>query len=270
MRSLIVSSADTPIHFLPDSPAGVTQHSSTHDLTSHTHTATHRGILSLPQNPSPAPLTRRLLFNVADNNTLLSSQSRSHVAEAIQGGWATSTFKRYAGAVDQFIRFCDMEGIPDHLRFPADEFVLCAFVASSMRRHSVNTPHNRLAALKAWHVVHNMEWKGSSRLRYVLNGVHNLAPDSSRCLPRPPVNAIMISQLVQRLDPNSPVDVAVAAGATTAFWGQGRLGELLPPNSSPSSTAFLPAVLISKDPFVILTHAYFTCHGPRPTHTVRK
>ena len=162
------------------------------------------------------------------------------MAEALQGGWATSTFKRYAGVVDQFIRFCDMEGIPDHLRFPADEFVLCAFAASSVRRHSVTTPRNRLAALKAWHIIHNMEWKGSLRLRYVLNGVHNLAPDSTRCVPRLPVNAIMISQLVQRLDPNSPVDVAVAAGAATAFWGQGRLGELLPPNLSPSSIIHLP------------------------------
>ena len=236
MRSLTVSSADTPIHFLPDSPTGATQHPSTPYI----YTATHHGIPLLPQNPPFPPLARRLLFNVADRNTLLSSQSTSHVAEALQGGWATSTFKRYAGVVDQFIRFCDMEGIPDHLRFPADEFVLCAFAASSVRRHSVTTPRNRLAALKAWHVIHNMEWKGSLRLRYVLNGVHNLAPDSTRCVPRLPVNAIMISQLVQRLDPNSPVDVAVAAGAATAFWGQGRLGELLPPNLSPSSIIHLP------------------------------
>ena len=162
------------------------------------------------------------------------------MAEAIQGGWAASTLKRYAGAVDQFTRFCDMEGIPDHLRFPADEFVLCAFAASSVRRHSANTPRNRLAALKAWHLAHNMEWKGSARLRYVLNGVHNLAPDSSRHLPRPPVNANMILQLVQWLDLDSPVDVAIAAGAATAFWGQCRLGELLPPNLSPDSIIFLP------------------------------
>ena len=240
MRSLTISSADTPIHFLPDSPTTFTQLSSTHVSTPHTHTAAHHGTLLLHQNPPHPSFTRRLLFNVADSNTLLSSQSKNHVAEAIQSGWATSTLKRYSGAVDQFIRFCDMEGIPEHLRFPADEFVLCAFAASSVRRHSVNTPRNRLSALKAWHAIHNMEWKGSSRLRYVLNGVHNLAPDSSRYLPRPPVNAIMILQLVHRLDLDSPVDVAIAAGAVTAFWGQCRLGELLPSNLSPSSTAFLP------------------------------
>ena len=38
----------------------------------------------------------------------------------------------------------------------------------------------------------------------------------------------MLSQLIQNLDLDSPFDVAVAACAVTAFWGQCRLGELLP------------------------------------------
>lgn len=244
MRSLTVSSADTPSHFFPNPPTSVTQHSSSGcaltSLTPHAHIVARRDTTLLPQNPPSSLLSRRFLFNVVGNDTLLSPQSRSRVADAIQGGWATSTLKRYSGAVDQFIRFCDMERIPDHLRFPADEFVLCAFAASSVRRHSVSTPRNRLAALKAWHVIHDMEWKGGLRLRYVLNGVHNLSPGSSRSSPRLPVTASMILQLVQRLDLNSPVDVAIAACAVTAFWGQCRLGELLAPNLSPLSILLLP------------------------------
>ena len=270
MRSLTISSADTPIHFLPDSPTASTQLSSAHVLTPHTHAAAHCGTPIPHRNPPHPPLTCRLLYNVADSNALLSSQSKSHVAEAIQGSWATSTLKRYSGAVDQFIRFCDMEGIPDHLRFPADEFVLCAFAASSVRRHSVNTPRNRMAALKAWHAVHNLEWKGSARLRYVLNGVHNLAPDSSRHLPRPPVNAIMISQLVQRLDLNSPVDVAVAAGAATAFGVsvvlESYFHQIYPLHPLPSSLS----VPVSKDLCATPTHAYSAYHGPKHIHMVKK
>jgi hypothetical protein len=83
-----------------------------------------------------------------------------------------------------------------------------------------------------------MDWKGSSRLRYVLNGVHNLAPGSSRRPPRPPINSTMMSQLIERLDLESPLDMAIAACATTAFWGQCRLGELLPSASSVPSTLF--------------------------------
>jgi hypothetical protein len=188
---------------------------------------------NLPQSlPSVLTPTYYSFPNANINNRLLSSRSRHHISRAIRNSWASSTVRRYSGAIKQFIQFCDAEGIPDHLRFPADEFVLCAFAASSAGVHARSTPRNRLSALKAWHVVHNMDWKGSARLRYVLNGVHNLAPRGSRPLPRPPVNARMISQLIDHLDLNSPFDVAVAACATTAFWGQCRLGELLPSSAS--------------------------------------
>jgi hypothetical protein len=182
--------------------------------------------LSLPQPTPPAPL--HSFFDVQNDSHVLSVQSKHHVTRAIQNGWAKSTVRRYSGSIKQFIRFCDSEGIPTHLRFPADEFVLCAFAASSAGVHSRTTPSNRLSALKAWHIAHNMERKGSSRLRYVLNGVHNLAPRSSKRSPRPPINATMLDQLVQHLNLDDPLDVAVAACATTAFWGQCRLGELLP------------------------------------------
>jgi hypothetical protein len=73
-----------------------------------------------------------------------------------------------------------------------------------------------------------MEWKGSARLRYILNGVHNLAPGFLTRPLRLPINAKMLIQLIENLDLSSPFDLAVAACAVTAFWGQCRLGELLP------------------------------------------
>jgi hypothetical protein len=189
----------------------------------------------IPASSPPQPLSttpQHSFFDVHNDSHVLSHQSKHHVTRAIQSGWAESTVKRYSGAIEQFIRFCDSEGIPSHLRFPADEFVLCAFAASSVGIHSRSTPRNRLSALKAWHIAHNMEWKGSSRLRYVLNGVHNLAPQGSRRSPRPPINATMLLQLVEHLDLEDPLDMAVAACAVTAFWGQCRLGELLPSSST--------------------------------------
>ena len=125
----------------------------------------------------PAP-TANLppFFNVENDYLLLSPQSRRHVTHAIQNSLAKSTVKRYSSSIQQYIRFCKAEGVPNHLRFPADKFVLCAFAASSIGIHARNTPKNHLSALKAWHIAHNLEWKGSSCLRYVLNGVHNLTP----------------------------------------------------------------------------------------------
>ena len=205
---------------------------------------TNRQIPTLVCHPTTAaptaPFPRRSFFEVNDSAQLLSPQAKYHVNQAIQNGWAKTTMSRYTGAVEQFIRFCDSEGVPESLRFPADEFILCAFAASSAGVHSRSTPSSRLSALKAWHIAHNVEWKGSSRLRYVLNGVGNLAPRNSRRPPRPPINAKMLTQLIENLDLTSHFDVAVAACAATAFWGQCRLGELLPSSLSSSLSTPIP------------------------------
>jgi hypothetical protein len=240
MRSMTLTSADTPIITLPPGTLPVTPVRGL-SRSAHTVLLAHRDPHVLPHPfVLPSSPERPSFFNVVNDTHLLSPQSRNHVTQAIQSGWAGSTIKRYSSAIEHYIRFCDTEGVPAHLRFPADEFVLCAFAASSIRKHTRSTPSNRLSALKAWHIAHNLEWKGSSRLRYVLNGVHNLAPSSAKRPLRPPINAKMISQLLEHLDLDSPLDVAVAACATTAFWGQCRLGELLPSSLSPLVSTLFP------------------------------
>ena len=236
MRSLLYSSAGT-FHPPSDTPAIPNCHVPAPSLSSLLPLPTPHS--NLPVCPGP-PIVNHSFFNVHDDSILLSTHAKSHVTRAIQGGWAESTLKRYSGTIKQFIHFCDAERVPEHLRFPADEFVLCAFAASSFGRHAGGTPRSRLSALKAWHIAHNVEWKGSSRLRYVVNGVKNFAPGSSRRPLRPPVNGSMLVQLINSLDLNSPLDAAVAACAATASWGQCRLGELLPPSSSASPSSPLP------------------------------
>lgn len=140
-----------------------------------------------------------------------------HVNQAIQGSWAESTIKHYTGSIKHFICFCDSKQVLDSLHFPTDKFVLCAFIASSLGRHAGNTSHSHISALKAWHITHNMEWKGSSHLRYVLNSVHNLAPGSSKQPLHPPINVKTIAQLVEVFNLNSPLDAVVAACVATAF-----------------------------------------------------
>jgi len=132
--------------------------------------------------PTQIPHSSQPFFSLNTNARprLLSAQARSCVSQAIQSSWATSTIKRYASSLRRYIQFCDAEQIPEHLRFPADEFVLCAFAASCIGKHGGNTSRSRLSALKAWHLVHNLDWKGSPRLRYILNGVRNSAPIDSR------------------------------------------------------------------------------------------
>ena len=195
---------------------------------------------NLSAAPNPMTINRPSFFDVGSNSALLSARAKNGVTHAIHNSWSKTTLGRYTGAIQQYIDFCITENIPENLRFPADEFVLCAFAASSAGKHAGSTPRARLSAIKAWHLAHNMEWKGSSRLRYVLNGVSNLAPGSSHRPPRPPINSKMLTQLVSYLDLKLPFDAAVAACAAVAFWGQCRLGELLPATSSFPSSSLLP------------------------------
>lgn len=68
----------------------------------------------------------------------------------------------------------------------------------------------------------------------------NLAPESSKRRPRPPINAAMLRALFDGLDFKSPRDVAVFAAACVAFWGQCRLGEILPLSSTKAACAYRP------------------------------
>lgn len=248
MRSFTRSSSGTSVLTPPSrsvtlshAPVGITpipqHHTLIHqDKVSTTHNC-HHARSDNHHNTTPS---QHSFFNITDASHTFSPQTNNEINRAIQNSWARATVRRYSGTIEQFLRFCDAEQVPNHLRFPADEFVLCAFAASSLGKHAGSTPRSRLSALKAWHTAHNMEWKGSARLRYILNGVNNLAPGGSKHLPRPPINAKMLSQLVENLDLNTPVDAAIAACAATAFWGQCRLGELLPSSSSPSLNIPLP------------------------------
>lgn len=234
MRSLIHSSAGPLISTNPAAPHLTTPTAdppAVRNIRVTTHTL---------QPPPPFTQGSHTLFDIHSNSLPLSTQATHQVNQALQNGWAGSTLRRYSGSIKQFLRFCDKERVPPHLRFPADEFVLCAFAASSLGIHAGGTPRARISALKAWHISHNVEWKGSTRLRYIINGVSNATPGSSHRPPRPPVNTRMLTQLVETLDLSCPLDAAVAACAVVAFWGQCRLGELLPVSSSPYLSPPLP------------------------------
>jgi hypothetical protein len=78
----------------------------------------------------------------------------------------------------------------------------------------------------------------------------------------------MITQLVERLNLSSPLDIAIAACATTAFWGQCRLGELGPtsrtftPDSPlPTRVGFRRSVRNSLSCIIRLPRTKTHCHG---------
>jgi hypothetical protein len=148
---------------------------------------------------------------------------------AVMSAWAPSTSTKYHHGVVAFHRFCDTHHIPLEKRLPADEFTLCAFAASHLRRAAGSTVRGHLSAVRAWHIANNVPYAGSGSLRltYTLKGVENLRPATSIRPLRPPVTRKLLGLLSTELDHSVPLDAAVLACATVAMWGQARLGELL-------------------------------------------
>ncbi|KAG2740383.1 hypothetical protein P692DRAFT_20754155, partial [Suillus brevipes Sb2] len=167
----------------------------------------------------------------------LSRDSEFRIQLALDSAWADSTQRKYRGTIQNFLNFCDIENVPLQDRCPASEHLLCAFAASCMGSLAGSTVQSHISALKAWHAYRNAPWKGSIRLKLVLNGVSNNAPESSLSPPRPPVTRAMIVVLASHLNPAYPLDACCLAAASAAFWGQLRLGEILSPweSSFPSS-----------------------------------
>jgi len=183
-------------------------------------------------NPNLKPNPSKLPFSKSTINSIL---------HTLKNTWSPSTFSAYSRSINLFISFCDKEKIPIRARLPANEYLLCAFAASKAGHLSGKTIQNHLTALKAWHHIHNVEWKGSAYLRLVMRGTNNLTPVSSKKPPRPPIDYEMLKKLIQLLDLNKPFDAVVAACASTAFWGESRLGELLGSSRTRFNTISIPA-----------------------------
>jgi hypothetical protein len=157
----------------------------------------------------------------------------------MRDGLAQSTRKQYAGGVSAFLSFCDESSIPDHLRLPANEFLLCAFAASKAGRQGRQSVRNAMSGLRAWHIEQGVQWNGRLQLQYVLTGVGRRAPPPQQ--PRAPVTKPMLCLLAERLDRRSTRDLCVLAAATVAFWTQSRLGELLMESAANGERMHVPS-----------------------------
>jgi hypothetical protein len=175
------------------------------------------------------------------------NQMRS-VNYALEHAWAPSTRAKYANGIQHFISFCNREKIPHSMRLPASEFLLCAFAADSIGLKAGGTIKNDIAAVRSWHIKNNAPWHAGLRLSYVLRGANNLTPATSKRAPRPPISADMLSVLHDNLSLSEPLDSAVFFMATAAFYGQIRLGELLPDSKLKSAPEHFPSLSDAKLP----------------------
>src|ERR1700731_3030818 len=149
------------------------------------------------------------------------------VSRTLAASWAESTQRNYNRGVTAYLDWCGSRNIPARNRLPASESLLCEFGASFAGRYSGSAARNILSGVRAWHIFSGAPWEGSVRLQQVLRGVENLRPASSRKAARRPVSIDHLLTLCANCEPTIPLHAACLAAATTAFWCQSRLGELL-------------------------------------------
>lgn len=101
------------------------------------------------------------------------------------------------------------------------------FVSSCAGSYSGKTLANYVYAIKAWHTLHGQPWRvRQDELKAVLEGATELTPDTSKRTKREPFSTKLILDIRARLDLSKPLDAAVYACLTTAFYALCRLGEL--------------------------------------------
>ncbi|KAF5381299.1 hypothetical protein D9615_008401 [Tricholomella constricta] len=150
------------------------------------------------------------------------------VNHTVSHAWRTSTTQKYSKDILDFLRWCDANTVPLHNRLPASEDLLCAYASSFAGTLAGSSIRNKCAAVRKWHISNGLSYAGGTQLAYVIKGAETLRPLSSVRPPRSAFTADMLSALSGALNPASPEDICILLVACIAFWGQIRLGELLP------------------------------------------
>lgn len=148
----------------------------------------------------------------------------------MSNAWAESTREAYSSGILAYHVFCDKRNIPESQRAPTSQPLIAAFVASLAGSYSGSTISNYIHGIRAWHVLHGLEWKlNPMEMEALLKGAERLTPPTSKRKKRMPYTPEGIAAIRQQLNLEDPFDAAVFACLTTCFYAAARLGEFLVP-----------------------------------------
>ena len=118
-----------------------------------------------------------------------------------------------------------------------------SFIATLAGIYGATTITNYVSAVKAWHIIHGAAWNvGGLEVDSIIKGAKAMAPRSSTKEKREPMTVEYIEKLRPTFSDTVPLDVAVFACLTSAFWSTARVGELTVKNLS----AFNPKVHVKR------------------------
>ena len=194
--------------------------------------------------PSPAVLSRH-------SEPAVEAEELERVFNVMSNAWADSTRESYSSGILVYHVYCDVKGVPEELRAPASQSNITSFIVSLAGSYSGSTISNYIHGIRAWHVLHGLEWRlNSLELDAALKGAERLAPPSSRRKKRQPYTPDFITKLREHLTLDDPFDAAVFACLTTCFYGAARVGEFVVPrldSFSPSRHVTVANLRVDRD-----------------------
>ena len=192
-------------------------------------------------SPQPSPLRphclareRILLWkpspHVRSRHSLPQEDDLGRVFEVMSNAWLESTRESYSTGILVYHVYCDVKGIPEDLRAPTSQHIITSFITSLAGSYSGATIHNYIHGIRAWHVLHGLEWRPNPlELEAILKGADRLTPPSSKRKKRLPYTPEFIAKLREHMELDEPFDAAVFACLTTCFYSAARVGEFVVP-----------------------------------------
>jgi hypothetical protein len=175
--------------------------------------------------------------------TALSPQDLQRIEEVALNSLLPTTQATYGTGLLAFHVFCDSRDIAEDLRAPVSDLILKSFVSKLAGIYSSSAITNYVAAVRAWHIIHGVGWNVEGlELDAVIKGAKSLAPPASSREKRKPITVEHIEKIHAHLSQTEPLDVAVFACLTSAFWATARLGEV----TVKTLTSFNPDVHVKR------------------------
>ncbi|KAF8131385.1 hypothetical protein EV363DRAFT_1164877 [Boletus edulis] len=170
------------------------------------------------------------------------------VLTVIGASWAESTKELYSNGLLVYHVYCDVNSIPDQHRAPITPNLLATFLANCAGGQSGSTVANYTATIRAWYILHGLEWNiDETEYKVLLRGVSKLAPPSAARPKHAPFSVEILEKFCLSLDITKPQDTAIFACLTCTFFCVARLGKL----TVPAINKYDPATYISRSCFSI-------------------
>jgi len=177
------------------------------------------------------PIAARNTLNAEGKPTNIPQSALARIEEVITGSWEVSTRETYGSGLLIYHVFCDDKQIPEDQHAPMSPILAASFISTIAGAYSGQTIRNYFYGVRAWHVLHGIDWKmNEPEMEALLKGAEKAAPATSKRKRRTPYTPDYITQVKAHLDLDDPLHIAVYACLTTTFYAAARLGEFVLPN----------------------------------------